>query len=138
VTTVAEPTELGPIEAVEFYLPIIKEYTDKLTALCDHAYEVIVSLRTVYAESAVAEAVRLIDWFECMKPVMEKLMRRTASLLDHASLGDELTLLLTLRQEELEANLRHAPAVLGRLEAEFGSKTIRPLVEKSHFTPLRA
>ncbi len=133
----AEFVELGPTEAVEFHLPIVKEYGDKLNALCVRAIDLIVTLRRS-PEHAIPEAVRLIDSYECLRPAVEKLMRRTASLLDHAVISDDLSLLLSLRQEELEANLRHTPTVLARLEAEFGAKKVRPLVEKSHFTPLRA
>ena len=134
--------ELGPRESYEFYLPIVKEYADKLDALCARAVDVVRSTysypSTTCIDAATVEAARLIDQYECLRPYVEKLMGRTVTLLDRARVGNDLELFMALRHEELEAHLRLAPAVFAKLEAVFGTKKIRPIIERSRVTPLRS
>jgi hypothetical protein len=140
-TAVAEEQDLdlGPRESYEFYLPIVREYADKLSSLCQRAFEIAPLVNNpTQVEFATLEATRLIDQYECLKPLVEQLVSRTVSLLDHARVGRALELHMALRYEELEAALRLAPAVFAKLESVFGSKKIRPIIDRSRVTPLRS
>jgi hypothetical protein len=136
-----EDLDLGPRESVEFYLPVVREYADKLDSLFLRADSLLRSQLSTpvntFQELALAEAAWLIDQYECLRPHVEQLVRRTATLLDHARISRNLELHLTLRQEELESSLRLAPAVFAKLEAAFGSKKVRQIIENSRVKPLR-
>jgi hypothetical protein len=127
-----EEAVMTPHESVEFYIPLVKEYADKLAALCARASDLRYhAAHTGGASEFVSEAARLIELYECLKPVVEQLIRRTATILDLAKIGRDNELALALRQEELEAHFRFAPVVFGELESTFGSKKIRAIIDKT-------
>ena len=135
MSTAVEEAVMTPRESAEFYTPLVKEYAEKLAGLCHQAH----TLRFHYAQHRSAsagpemftEGARLIELFECLRPVVEQLIRRSATILDLADIGRDYELALALRQEELEAQFRFAPVVLGDLERLLGAKQIRAIIDKS-------
>lgn len=137
MSTAVEEAVMTPRESAEFYTPLVKEYAEKLAALCSRASELRYhTLHTGDVTSFYPEAARLIELFECLRPVVEQLIRRSATILDLADIGRDHELALALRQEELEAQFRFAPVVLGELESRLGTKQIRAIIDRSRVKPV--
>ena len=124
--------ELPAREAVEYYLPIVKEYAEKLSDLSARATDL--TIRAIHENydrgPYLIEATRLVGVYEFLNPKIEKLVHRTASLLDLAPLPADMAFQLGLRQEELEAHFILAPAVFHELCKAFGAKQIRASLDK--------
>lgn len=130
-----------PIKDVtEFYISLVREYADKLSSLCARASDLRYHrLHTGATADFISEAARLIELHECLRPVVEQLLSRSAAILDLAQekTGPDLELALALRQEELEAQFRMAPVVFRELEAAFGARKIRELIEPTRLSVLK-
>lgn len=126
--------ELPAREAVAYYLPLIKEYAEKLNALCQRAsdlnIEAVKNAKLTGYGPFYTEAARLVGVYEFLNPKIQKLVHRTASLLDLAPLPADMAFQLDLRQEELEAHFILAPAVFDDLSKAMGAKQIRARLDK--------
>ena len=126
--------ELPARKAVEYYLPIITEYAEKLASLCQRASDILIAVADSDVVSTrhplFAEATRLVGVYEFLNPKIEKLVHRTSSLLDLAPLPADMAFQLDLRQEELEAHFILAPAVFDDLSKAMGAKQIRARLDK--------
>ena len=139
MTATTDEVVLGPREAVEFYLPIMGEYAGKLGDILREAaglnHDVVMNYGPL--TNRIVEAARLCELCECMMPSIERLLRRTSTLLEHAEISEDLGLVLALRQEELEAQFRFAPMILNDLENNFGKKNIQAVIDRTRVTALR-
>ena len=124
---------LGPKELAEFYMPLVSEYAAKLSTIIDQSSNLLSLTVTVNKSTAVerlrVQAAVLTEQFECLKPSIEKLIKRGATILDLADLSPELEIALALRQEELETNFRMVPMILAKIGEVFGLDPIRKMIE---------
>ena len=138
MSTAVEESVMTPRELAEFYTPLVKEYADKLGALCEQANDLKHRSRASHSvELFQIEAARLIELFECLRPILEQLIRRSATILDLADIGRDYELALALRQEELEAQHRFAPLAFAELESQLGAKQVRAIIEKTRVNAVR-
>jgi hypothetical protein len=133
MTTEQADLTLTPVQMAEFYIPLVKEYADKLTLLGQQAREILLTKDKVDGRLAAA---RIIDLFRRLKPSLERLLHRSATLLDHGEIGPDLDLKLALLQHELEASYLILPEILADLEKSIGSKQIRGVMDRISTTVL--
>ncbi len=131
----ANQEEWTPRQAAEFIIPLVRDYAEKLGAICVRAADLmqIASHKGEYNASAT-DAARLIELHDTLAPQLKKLIRRGAEILEAGGIGPDLALALSLRQDELVSQFRFAPTALAALESAFGGKRIRNLIERIHET----
>lgn len=112
-----EPAALTGAELARWLLPLLKEYTDKLNAVCDRGLQLAESQANPLAVSrSIPHAARLLAMRSTYKRLLLGYASRTSAMLDHFRFDDdELKLELIGRWEEAEVAVRASDVVASQL-----------------------